>query len=234
MRAVVCMSAIAVMFFATAASAFGPGMQSPAQGQDFWKGGEFTPVVGYWAEYQMTFEDKEPMTMRVAIVGQEEDAYWYETVMKNEEGEPIVTKMLVSGDPGDTGNVKRMIIKSGEEQAIEMPVEMMKMQGMEKAEAKEEMESGTAPESFGQDLGVEEVTVPAGTFKAHHWRGESEESSYDVWVQQEIGPYGLIKTTSEDYEMVLVAHGDDAETMITETPKSFPMPGFKMPGMGGE
>src|SRR4030066_892685 len=73
--------------------------------------GEFKPVVGGWSEYQVTTKGSSPSKMKMAIVGKEGDAYWYETVMEGGREGRIITKMLVSGNPEDQKNVKRMIFK---------------------------------------------------------------------------------------------------------------------------
>src|SRR4030067_3339986 len=115
--------------------------------------GEFKPVVGGWSEYQVTTKGNPPSKMKMAIVGKEGDAYWYETVMEGGREGRIITKMLVSGNPEDQKNVKRMIFKQGNEPAMEMPVQMM----------------GPAPKDQKtrgkeNDKETETINIPAGTF----------------------------------------------------------------------
>jgi len=249
MRRTVSVALVLLVLAATAAVAMmGMGEDS---GPDVWGGLVFKPVVGQWSEYLMTMEGQKPMTMRIAVVGKEDGAYWYESVVPGPRGERTVMKMLVSGDPQDETNIKRMIMKSGDNPAMEMPVQTMQNmdsgmaemqaamdQAMKEAaeEAGEEIpgQAEEEPEPASVDLGVETITVPAGTFKAHHWQFTDEETVTDMWLSTSVGPYGAVKTTSSDFEMVLVAHGDDAVSAITEEPQSMSIPGFKMPGMGGE
>jgi len=229
MKSIVCIVVSVLLLSAPVADAKGFG-GGPAGGPstNFWGDLEFKPVVGQWAEYTMTPKDEKPMTMRISIVGKEDDAYWYESVMTGQKGEQMISKMLVSGDPQNTENVKRMIVKSGDEPAMEMPVQMMAMMGGAGGlEVKE-------PETEMADLGVESVTVPAGTFDASHWEFISDGDAFDAWISAGVGPYGLVKGASGDFEIVLVAHGDKATTLITETPTALPMKGFPMPGMGGK
>jgi hypothetical protein len=174
--------------------------------------GEFKPIVGGWSEYQMTSKSEGPTKMKIAIVGKEGDAYWYETVMEGGRQGRIITKMLVSGDPGDMKNVKRMIFKQGNEPAMEMPVDMM----------------GQSSKGQGQlgkviDKGTETIKVPAGTFKTKHMQYQDVET-VDTWIYKDISPYGLIKSVSRDMEMVLIGYGTGAKTLITETPQKFEMP----------
>jgi hypothetical protein len=186
---------------------------------------DFKPVVGAWAEYQMTAKGEEPMTMRLAIVGKEGDFFWYETVMSMKDQGRMVTKMLVSGNPQDTQNVKRMILKSGDDPAMEMPISAP-------AEPKAETDKPKQPEGTLVNKGSEMITVPAGTFKADHYVYTQDEIVVDSWVAPDIGPYGMAKTLTKDMEMVLTAYGKDATTLITETPQKFEMPKlpFGMPG----
>jgi len=174
--------------------------------------GEFKPVVGGWSEYQMTSKSEGSTKMKIAIVGKEGDAYWYETVMEGGRQGRIITKILVSGDPGDTKNMKRMIFKQGNEPAMEMPVEMMGQS------SKGQGQSGKVV-----DKGTETIKVPAGTFTTKHMQYQDVET-VDTWVYKDISPYGLIKSVSRDTEMVLIGYGTGAKTLITETPQKFEMP----------
>jgi hypothetical protein len=151
--------------------------------------------------------------MKIAIVGKEGDAYWYETVMEGGRQGRIITKMLVSGDPGDTRNVKRMIFKQGNEPAMQMPVEMMQ-------------QPAKGREATGKviDKGTETIKVPAGTFKTQHTQYQDVSGVVDTWIYKDIAPYGMIKSVSKDTEMVLIGYGTGAKTLITETPQKFEMP----------
>lgn len=210
--------AITVMFvFIIASGAYAQFGGRGQQGPKFY--GDFKPVVGSWAEYQMKAQGEAPMKMKIAVVGKEGSSYWYETVMQ--VGQRMVTKMLVSGNPSDQQNLRKMIVKSGSEQAMEMPV-----MGMGRQPAKAQKPAGKAI-----DKGVETVTVPAGTFSARHMQYQEGANVVDAWVSEKVPPYGLVKSKAKDFEMVLTGTGTGARSLITETPKKFAMP--MMPqGMG--
>lgn len=173
---------------------------------------EFKPIVGGWAEYQMTRKGDQPTKMKIAIVGKEGDAYWYETIMEIKREGKVVSKMLVSGSPDDTKNVKRMIVKSGDQPAMEMPIQMMPSS------------TGQGEKGKWMDKGNETIKVPAGTFKTRHMQYRHGPDIIDMWVSKDISPYGIVKSQSEDFEMVLVGNGSGATTLITETPQKFEMP----------
>lgn len=178
---------------------------------------EFKPVVGGWAEYEISVKGERPLRMKIAIVGKEGDSFWYETVMESKIEGKIITKMLVSGDPEDQRNIKKMIIKIGNEPAMEMPVIISQPQ---KSGEKEKQLKFV-------DKGTEKIKVPAGTFDARHLQYKDGEDVVDIWVYKEINPYGLIKSRSKDTEMVLLGYGTGAKTEITEVPQKFEIP--KMP-----
>jgi len=202
---------IAVMFFIFSLSSFAHAQFGQSSGPSFH--GEFKPVVGGWSEYQMTSKQQGSMKMKVAIVGKEGDAYWYETVMEGGKQGRTITKMLVSGDPGDTKNVKRVIIKTGNDPAMEMPVGMMGQS------SKDQGQSGKVI-----DKGTETIKVPAGTFKTQHAQYQDASGVVDTWMYKDVSPYGMIKSVSKDTEMVLIGYGTGAKTLITETPQKFEMP----------
>lgn len=174
---------------------------------------EFSPVIGGWSEYQMSAKGQKPIKMKIAIVGKEGEAYWYETVTEGGREGKIISKMLVSGNPNDQKNVKRMIFKQGNEPAMEMPVGMMPMP-----------QQGQETKGKIVDKGTESIKVPAGTFKAQHMQYQDAEGIVDFWVSKGVAPYGMVKSQSKDFEMVLLSYGTGAKTLITETPQKFEMP----------
>jgi len=173
---------------------------------------DFRPVVGGWSEYQVTAKGEQPSKMKIAIVGKEGDAYWYETVMETKREGRVISKMLVSGNPEDQKGIKRMVVKMGNEPAMEMPVQMM--QGSKGQEQKGKT----------IDKGTESIKVPAGTFTAQHMQYQDGEAVVDTWVHKDISPYGMVKSQSKEFEMVLLGYGSGAKTLITETPQKFEMP----------
>lgn len=178
---------------------------------------DFKPVVGGWSEYQMTGKGEQPSKMKIAIVDKEGDAYWYETLMETKREGRMISKMLVSGNPEDQKSIKRMIVKMGDEPAMEMPVQMM--QG-----SRDQGQKGKII-----DKGTESIKVPAGTFTTQHMQYQDGETVVDTWVYKDVSPYGMVKSQSKDFEMVLLGYGTGAKTLITETPQKFEMP--QMPQM---
>lgn len=183
---------------------------------------EFKPVVGGWAEYQLQSKSNRPMMMKIGVVGKEGNAYWYESAMNLPGQGNMISKMLVSGDPEDQKNIKRMIVKAGSEPAMEMPV--MMMQGMHGKKA------GRAKGKF-TNKGTETISTPAGSFKTEHLQYEGENGLVvDTWIAKDVSPYGLVKSKGKDFEMTLLKNGMGAKTQITETPRKIDMPAGMMGG----
>jgi hypothetical protein len=105
-----------------------------------------------------------------------------------------------------------MIVKTGNEPAMEMPIQMWK-QGVKPQESKGKL----------IDKGKETIKVPAGTFATQHFQYQESGSLVDSWVYKDVSPYGLIKSQSKDFEMVLTGYGTGAKSLITETPRKFEM-----------
>jgi hypothetical protein len=177
---------------------------------------DFRPVVGSWSEYQITGKGESPSKMKIAIVGKEGDAYWYESIMETKQEGPMISKMLVSGNPEDRKNIRRMIVKMGSQPAMEMPVQMMQSS----------KDLGQREKITGKiiDKGTESIKVPAGTFAAQHMQYQDGEIVVDTWVQKDVSPYGMVRSQSKEFEMVLLGYGTGAKTLITETPQKFEMP----------
>jgi len=173
---------------------------------------DFRPVVGGWSEYQITEKGEQPSKMKIAIVDKEGEAYWYETVMESKREGRMISKMLVSGNPEEQKNIKRIIVKMGDEPAMEMPAQMM-------GASKPQEQKGKII-----DKGTESIKVPAGTFTAQHMQYQDGETVVDSWVYKDVFPYGMIKSQSKEFEMVLLGYGTGAKTLITETPQKFEMP----------
>lgn len=192
-------------------------------------------AVGYWAEYQISGAGLQgPMqggstSIRQAIVNSEAvngtQHWWMETRMETPMGEAIV-QMLVPAWPFSTGDIQAMVMKMGDQPALRVSDQMMQMmrsQLPDNPSMEAAMRCGE-----GEVVGWEEVTVPAGTFRALHVRPAPEDDMQsEVWVSPDV-PFGMVKvimTGADGGEIVLAGHGTDATSSITETPRD-------MPGMG--
>lgn len=177
--------------------------------------------VGQWARYRLTMPqmDNEPMEMRMAIVGEEAvngaPHYWFELNMAASQG-TMIMQVLVPGWPYDADQVAGMIMKAGDQPAMRMPAQMMGM--MAQRAPGGNVARDMLKECRNADIvGTERVTVPAGTFEAVHLRSTADGGA-DIWAAAAM-PFGLIRMQGRAGEMVLLGHGTDATSSITETPR---------------
>jgi hypothetical protein len=181
------------------------------------------PGVGQWAEYQGTYDKKTPISSRYAVVGTEQrngtEYKWIELKSHDEKkNRDMVYQMLVPGGPLQVDQVEEVVLKSGTDPAMKMSGMMMKL-----------IRGQLAKSSIFKDacsetalIGVEKVTVPAGTFNAKHFQSTKYES--ETWIDPAV-PFSMLKSVGKSHEIELVATGKGAKSSITETPT-------EMGGMG--
>ena len=162
--------------------------------------GEFKPVVGSGAQYQMTAKNG-TMSFAYVIVGQEDvegsAGYWMEIRSENPgmPGEMVMKQLIVAG--GDKPQIKRMIMQMPGRPPMEMPMGMMSGMGQRGQGA------GAGDTSPGEKVGSETITVPAGTFECEHYRKQEPRGTVDVWISSKVPPYGMVKMSSAEMTMVL-------------------------------
>ena len=161
--------------------------------------GEFKPVVGSGAQYQMTAKNG-TMSFAYVIVGQEDvegsAGYWMEIRSENPgmPGEMVMKQLIVTG--GDKPQIKRMIMQMPGRPPMEMPMGMLGM-------GQRGQGSGAGDTSPGEKVGSETITVPAGTFECDHYRKQEPRGTVDVWISSKVPPYGMVKMSSAEMTMVL-------------------------------
>jgi hypothetical protein len=174
--------------------------------------GQFNPVVGAGAGYEITSAEGQKTNVEFAIVGKEtvngRDGYWVEWTT-NAMGSEVIMKVLTV--PGDATVTTRTIMQLPGRPPMEMPPQMASR-----------MNSQSVPpdiRTVSEDLGSEAVTVPAGTFPCEHYR--MKDGSGDTWVSEKVSPFGVVKHQGKDSTMVLTRVITDAKEKIVGTPQPF-------------
>jgi hypothetical protein len=174
--------------------------------------GQFNPVVGAGAGYEITTAEGHNTMIEFAIVGKEtvngKDAYWMEWTTNAMGGDMIIKVLTV---PGDTTVTSRTIMQIAGHPPMEMPPQMAS-----------HTNSATVPSDIhtvAEDVGSESVTVPAGTFQCEHYR--MKDGSGDTWVSTKVAPFGVVKHQGKDSTMVLTKVITDAKDKIVGTPQPF-------------
>jgi hypothetical protein len=184
--------------------------------------GEFKPVVGAGAQYEVTTKKNEKVNWAYAVVGKEAvggaEGYWLEMRLEGgKEGGMVMKHLLVVRD--GKAEVKRMIVQTPGQPPMEMPMGMM---GGMMARGQQ----AASEQDLGERIGTETVTVPAGTFLCEHYRSKSGKTPADVWVSTKISPYGLVKMVSENSTLVLTKVLANETTHIKGEPQKLEMPHF--------
>ncbi len=176
------------------------------------------PEVGRWAEYHALYNQKDPYTIRYAVVGAEtragKDLKWLELRKTgSKKNANMVYQMLVPGSVEEIGKVEEIVMKSGEKPAMRMDGMMLNM-------IRGQMEKQSFLNDACKDVtlvGAERVTVPAGKFQTQHFR--SAKYTSDTWLTANV-PFAMVKSVGKTYEMALTSYGKGARSSITEMPQS--------------
>ena len=171
---------------------------------------EWHPVVGAGGEYEVQVGAGPKVVWQMAVVGQERDGYWVEVQVP--DGGGTTMKTLVAA-----GAVKQVIVKIAGQPAMEMPANFVTDT------------PGTNIKETGRLVGRERISTSAGSFDCGHYQVTKDNGTADVWVAEEVSPYGLVKMVSPELTMTLDRVLTRATTRITETPQQMQMP----PAMAG-
>ncbi len=189
--------------------------------------GEFKmPAVGSYVTYKAVYSQNNLQKItKLSIVGKEKsdkgtDIYWYEIEdTDTKTGDVVISKLLISGNPQDLGNVYRMIIKQGKQQAIELPPGMIQMINSSPAQKNE----ADLPKM--KNLGTEKVKIKDQVMDCAHMRYTTKEkTTSDVWSNAKVPLFGMVKTSTPEATFELTGYGTNAVTAITETPKLLELP----------
>lgn len=169
------------------------------------------PRIGEWAELEEMKEGK-PVTIQVAFVGKEErggQELYRMQVVSTVAGKRHIMQTLTPWDIASLAedHETELVMKMDDQPAMIMPI---------KGDQR-----GPRASDFLKDcakitrVGDESVTVPAGTFKAGHYKGPDG----DTWVSSEVPGWRMVKMVTPDGNtVVLTATGSGAKNEITEQP----------------
>lgn len=181
--------------------------------------------AGDWAQYETTTMQGSS-TMRMALLPEgaaPDPGEWFE-ISANVNGEQNTIQVLADDWPYTPEDVQAVVVKIGAQPAMRVSDQMLGQMRSQMATPMGEL-SMVCPES--ELIETESIETPAGTFDAYHIRPPSTdpEARADVWLSTDI-PFGIVRSEGGGGSMVLIAHGDDATSTITEAPGD-------MPAMGG-
>lgn len=184
------------------------------------------PKAGTWVEYRFTDRKGKESTMRFAVLGTESRGgkayHWIEMWAQGEKkNESMTMKLLVPDWPYRMDEAAEVIVQPAGQQAMKLSAQML---GMMQGAMKQQR---VRPEDLCRQaklVGTESVTVPAGTFSARKYENTAEGGF--AWVTRK-APFGWVKSSFKDGEVVLAASGGDASSRISGEVKEMNLP----PGM---
>lgn len=183
------------------------------------------PQAGAWAEYETT-TPQGTSTMRMALLSEgaaPDPGDWFEiSAMVN--GQDNTVQVLAGEWPYTPEDVEAVVVKVGAQPAMRVSDQML---GQMRGQMATPMGQLASVCTDSELVGSESIDTPAGTFETHHIRppAPTPEAEADVWLSTDV-PFGIVRSQGSGGSMVLIAHGDDATSTITETPGD-------MPAMGG-
>jgi hypothetical protein len=176
--------------------------------------------LGRWAEYEETYLGTTTIKERVALIGKGADGNTLETTTEMRPGETTVfaTVLTASDAPDGGGRATSNVFQvSGADPMLAPPVV-----------PSQQPYPHVDPRKL---VGPETITVRVGTFRARHYRDRtSYGEQVDFWIEDTVGPIGLIKLEAEQkqhptiragFRYELVATGNDAIPQITKAPLPF-------------
>lgn len=191
--------------------------------QDFCSG--TVPItVGRWASYKLTGGRADGSTMRMAIVGSEKFGdstyYWYELQTSSTRGNKTnhtIMQLLVAGIASPHVAIRGLVMKDNDRPAMRAPDMMVSMMSRSFTGGMSQYLEQRCKSGGVQLVGVESVTVPAGTFRALHIR---DNDGGEAWASKDLGMFAVVKVISKDgMVMELTDRGAGAKSAITETPQ---------------
>jgi hypothetical protein len=178
---------------------------------------ELVPL-GRWAEYEETYLGATTIKERVALVGKGGDGNTIETTTEMKNGDKTVFVSVFAPGPDGVVQVTSSAFQVSDAEPMESPALKPSQQPYPRVDPK-------------KLVGVDTVRTRAGTFRAKHYRDRTEYGELvDFWIDDSVGPIGLIRLESEQkqhptiragFTYELVAVGNDAVQQITKAPVPF-------------
>ena len=160
------------------------------------------PEVGQWAWYSLRdTQANRKYLLRQAIVGQEKvkrkTGIWVEVELIPDVCFPTIYKMLLTGPASDSKNIHRILLKTGGQPLVELPVEKGTLVDRKKEKTKR------------VSAGQVELETPAGIIETEHVIVTSASETIELWLNDKIRPMGIVRMRTSAGELMLQAYGTD-------------------------
>ena len=172
-------------------------------------------TIGTWMTHTWTGGQMNGSKTRVAVVGKElQDGaayYWFELSLDDAARGAKMTVQILAGGPGNTAaGVRKAIMKMGNMPPMSVPAETVRMfDGINVAQIARECRTMAL-------VGMDQVTAPAGTFRAMHLR--DSRTSAEFWITPGAQSQIVKLMWKDGSTAVLTAQGNDAKSTISGMP----------------
>jgi hypothetical protein len=166
--------------------------------------------VGAWSEYTASMGKLPPFRQRYALVARDGSTYTLE--MTSQGGTigraRLVLQLVVGGDLARADRIRRMLVQVDDNPPMEMKVDP--------GAVKDQL----APVDPRKLLDTQPVKVPAGAFRARHYR-DRRSDDLELWVADEAPPLGIVKMAGGGATVELTGRGKGARPSISRPPQTF-------------
>jgi hypothetical protein len=185
----------------------------------------WNPEKGHWSTYRITDSRGETADLTFAVVDKDTQGIWLE-LRTRQEGAEAVAAFLVKGDPTDDANV--LMVRA---QDVGGPAMQIDRATLEKLRSEGQSAFGGQAIPIGPTVGKleglpdETLTVGGHKLKCRHLKVVGrEDHTAEVWLNDDIVPFGIVKLVSGTEEVVLQDYGKGAKPSLKGpfTPLSLP------------
>ncbi|MFH2006160.1 MAG: hypothetical protein ABI333_06205 [bacterium] len=178
-----------------------------------------TVRVGSWVEYSLyDVTQRRRVRLHWALVGKIGTGRWWEMTFREARKPPLRIKTLIQGAVSKPSHIKRVIVQSGRDQALELPVKT----GQKIMNVYLRRRQGAAI----RNLGAATLVTAAGTFQTRHhsWKDENGQTIHE-WTSPTAFIWGLVRFRSPRFRMELIRQGRGARSKIRGIPAKWHLPG---------
>ncbi len=186
---------------------------------------EWHPVVGGWSTYHIKDARGEQSKLTFAIVDKDAQGYWLELRMPGDGGEAVAA-FLIKGDPTDDANVLMVRTKDPGSPALQIDKATLVKLRTEGSEAFGGQAASIGP-TVGKLKGMPKDTleVDGKTLVCRHLKVLGPHGrDADVWLNDTIVPFGVVKLVSGKEEIVLEKFGKGAKPVLKGPYKKLEVP----------
>jgi hypothetical protein len=159
--------------------------------------------LGRWAEYDETYLGTVTIKERVALVAKGAEGNTIETTTEMPGGNKTVFATLFTAGREGAGQVVSNVFQVADDDPMQAPP----------------LPPGQAPYprlDVSKLVGVDTIGTRAGSFRARHYRDKTTYGEQvDVWIDETVGPLGLIKLEAEQKQHPTIRAGFKFELSAT-------------------